>query len=577
MGRGGRTPPLYHRGRRGAPPSNRRFVAVFRSVILFYDFRMLRMNSRSCLSRFRHQLVWRIGLILLVCGATPTMAAAKSPNVLLILADDLGYGDLSCYNEQSQVKTPNLDRLAAEGMRFTDAHSPSTVCTPSRYSILTGRMCFRTGYRGVFSGVGGPALIEADRLTLPEMLRRQGYRTACVGKWHIGMTFTTKDGEPAHRLQLDVQAPRDWRDGGLALERVKRVDWSRPIPDGPIHRGFDYFFGTACCPTTDWLYAYLEQDRVVTAPEKQLDHGPLPKHAYSYDNRRGMIAPDFDLQQVDLKFLQQSQRWLREHVRSKPDQPFFLFHSMQAVHLPSFAAPRFKDKSGAGPHGDFLHEMDWIVGQLMKTLEELEVADDTLVIFSSDNGPEVTTTIAMRRDHHHDGARPWRGMKRDNWEGGHRVPLIIRWPHQVPAGRESNQLTSLTDLMATLAAVCDTELPDDAAEDSYNLLPVWLGKQPTIEPRPYLLQQTISLALSVRQGKWKYLDHRGSGGNNYQRNPSLREYALPDTDLDAPGQLYDLDEDPGETTNLYSQQPKVVARLKSILDRERKRTNAQTR
>ncbi|MCA9260865.1 MAG: arylsulfatase [Planctomycetales bacterium] len=499
------------------------------------------------------------------------VSAGASPNILLILADDLGYGDVGCYNPESRVPTPHLDRLAAEGMRFTDAHSPSTVCTPSRYSILTGRMCFRTGYRGVFVGVGGPSLIAESQLTLPQLLRDHGCATACVGKWHVGMTFTTHDGRPAHAVPIEVESPADWREGGPALERVRRTDFSRPIPDGPIHRGFDYFFGTACCPTTDWLYAFIEQDQVVVAPTGQLERTHLPRHAYSHDNRRGLIAPGYDLETVDLEFLAKSKAWLEQHVQERPNQPFFLFHSMQAVHLPSFPAPRFQCATEAGPHGDFIFEMDQIVGELLATLDQLGVADDTVVIFASDNGPEVSTTVHMRQDQRHDPARPWRGMKRDDWEGGHRTPLIVRWPGRVAAGVVSDELTSLTDLMATCAAICSVQLPADAAEDSFNLLPAWLGEVGDAPIRPYLLQQTISLAMSIRAGNWKLLDHRGSGGNNYERNAELQPYILPESAPDAEAQLYDLDADPGETRNLINERPEVAARLRGVLELAKER------
>lgn len=485
--------------------------------------------------------------------AGPARAAAqKPPNIVFILADDLGYGDVACYNPESKVPTPNLDQLAREGMRFTDAHSPSTVCTPTRYSVLTGRMAFRNGMRGVFTGAGGPCLIEEGRLTLPQMLRDKGYATACFGKWHVGLTFFDKAGKPIHKN---------------GLEAVKRIDYSRPITDSPIHRGFDQFFGTACCPTTDWLYAYIDGDRIPVPPTGILDRTPLPKHPYSRDNRPGMIAPNFNLEEVDLVFLEKSKRFLEQHVKERPDQPFFLFHSAQAVHLPSFPADRFKGKTKAGPHGDFIFELDSIVGELMQTLERLGVADNTLVMFTSDNGPEVPTVIAMRRDHHHDGARPWRGMKRDQWEGGHRVPFIARWPGHIKPGGTTDQTISLTDVMATCAAVVGAELPHDAAEDSYDFLPVLKGEQGDKPVRPYLLTQTISLALSIRRGPWKLLDHKGSGGNRYDRNPGLRPFIIKDTAPDAPGQLYNLDSDPGETTNLYLKHPEIVSELKNQLEK----------
>lgn len=492
---------------------------------------------------------------------------ATKPNILVILADDLGYGDVGCYNKDSKVPTPNLDRLAREGVRFTDAHAPSTVCTPSRYSLLTGRMCFRTGYRGVFDGVNGPCLIEKDRLNLPGMLRDQGYATGCVGKWHIGMTFLTKDGTPASKVKIDEAAAtaKTWRDGGRSLEQVKLVDFTKPIPDGPVHRGFNYFYGTACCPTTDWLYAFIENDRVPVPPDHQLDRSTLPDHPYAFDLRRGMVAPGFDHEKVDLVFLEKSKAWLEQQVRKTPEKPFFLYHAMQAVHLPSLAAPEFKGRSKAGPHGDFIAEMDYIVGELMATLEKLGVADNTLVIFSSDNGPEVTSVINMRKDYDHDGARPWRGMKRDDWEGGHRVPLIVRWPGKAAAGRVSDATVCLTDIMATCAAVTGTQLPANAAEDSFSFLPALTGISDGLPQRSYTIHQTISLALAIRRGPWKYLDHRGSGGNNYDAD-ELKAFALSDTAPDAPGQLYNLEADPGETTNLYFKHPDIVKELKGLLD-----------
>jgi len=475
------------------------------------------------------------------------------PNIVIILADDLGYGDVACYNSESRIPTPHLDRLAGQGMTFTDAHSPSTVCTPTRYSILTGRMQFRTGMRGVFAGLGGPCLIEKHRLTLPQMLRDRGYVTACIGKWHIGMTFLDSEGQ---RIEA-------W-----GVEGVRRIDYARPIPDAPIQRGFDRFYGTACCPTTDWLYAYIDGDRIPVPPTGLLDKDRLPKHPYANDCRRGMVAANFNHEEVDLVFLEKSTQFLEQHVKTSPDKPFFLYHAMQAVHLPSFAADRFKGRTQAGPHGDFLFEMDFVVGALLEALDRLGVADNTLVMFTSDNGPEVPTVLEMRRTHRHDGARPWRGVKRDQWEGGHRVPFMVRWPGKVQAGSTSDQLTSLTDVMATCAAIVGVTLPNDAAEDSCNMLPVLLGTQGDKPVRRYVLQQTISLAMSIRDGQWKYLDHRGSGGNNYDREGAwgMKPYALKDTDPDAPGQLYNLETDPGETTNLYSIYPEKVKELKAQLE-----------
>jgi arylsulfatase A-like enzyme len=481
--------------------------------------------------------------------------AGTKPNILLILADDLGYGDLGCYNPESRIATPHLDRLASDGMRFVDAHSPCTVCTPTRYGLMTGQMPFRIPRGGtVFTGAGGPSLIATDRLTLPKMLRQSGYATACVGKWHLGLTFYDKQGQPIHK-------------GGL--EAVQQIDYSREIEGGPIDCGFDQFFGTACCPTTDWLYAYIDGNNIPNPPTSLLDREALPRHPYAIDNRRGMVADDFDLEQVDLVFLEKSKQFLKQHVAESPERPFFLFHSAQAVHLPSFPANKFQGTSGSGPHGDFIVELDDVVGELLKTLAELGVADDTLVLFTSDNGPEVLTTYHMRTDQGHDPARPWRGVKRDNWEGGHRVPLIARWPGQIKPNSTSDQIVSLTDVMATVAAIIDFDLPNDAAEDSFDMLPALKGEA-VEQIRPFVLNQGFGTKyLTIRMGKWKLLAHQGSGGNRYEGQKHLKDYILPELAPDTPMQLYNLELDPGETRNLYFEYPDIVKELSGRLEATR--------
>ena len=480
---------------------------------------------------------------------------AQPPNIVFILTDDLGYGDLSCYNSESKIKTQHLDQMAAEGLRFTDAHSPSTVCTPSRYSLLTGRMAFRTGFKGVFGGIGGPCMIEKGRLTLQEMLQQKGYATACFGKWHMGMTFfDKKDGSEVEPIR--------------GIETVKKIDFTRFIPDAPIHHGFDHFFGTVSCPTTSWMYAYVDGDRVPVPPDlnRIRDDQALPSHPYSHDCRAGLQAPDFEFEQVDMKFLEKSQAFLKQHVETHPKQPFFLFHSMQAVHLPSFPAPQFKGKSGAGPHGDFIYQLDHIVGELLKTLKELKVDETTLVMFSSDNGPEVPTSIAMRRDHQHNGARPWRGVKRDNWEGGHRVPMIARWPSVIKAGRLTDQPFCLTDVLATCASLVDADLSEHVVEDSFDFSELLKSEKQELEPiRPYLIHQTISLALSIRKGDWKYLDHKGSGGNGYNKD-RLKPLDVEASHQDLPAQLYNLKRDPGERNNVINKYPEIAKALKQALE-----------
>ncbi|MFK7852023.1 MAG: sulfatase-like hydrolase/transferase [Akkermansiaceae bacterium] len=480
--------------------------------------------------------------------------AGSQPNILFILADDLGYGDVACYNSESKIPTPHLDKLAQGGMKFTDAHSPATVCTPSRYSLLTGRMSFRTGMYSVFTGVGGPCMIEEERLTLPSMLQKKGYTTALMGKWHVGMTFLDKEGEPINQN---------------GKEGVERIDYSRSIPDSPIHRGFDHFFGTVSCPTTDWFYAFVEGDRVPVPPTKVIDRSKLPQHYYALDCRPGYIAPNFDLEEVDMTFLKKSEEFLDRHAKENPNKPFFLMHSAQAVHLPSFPGKEFQGKTEAGPHGDFIFQFDAIVGRLLKKLEEHGMVENTLIFLSSDNGPELPTVQHMRATHKHDGARPLRGVKRDNWEGGHRVPFIASWPGVIEEGSTSGQIVSLTDVMATCAEIVEYDLPKNAAEDSVSFLPVLKSLQAEAEPfRSHSFNQALRGALSIREGKWKFLDHQGSGGNNYSKsgNWGAETFAILEKDPAAPGQLYDLSKDPGETENLYSVNPDVVARLKAKLE-----------
>ena len=475
----------------------------------------------------------------------------NQPNILFILADDLGYGDIACYNPESKVPTQNIDRLATEGMLFSDAHSPSTVCTPSRYSILTGRMEFRTGFPGVFTGAGGPCLIEESRLTLPGMLRQQGYTTALFGKWHVGLTFLDKDGQPINEKGFDP---------------IERIDYTRAISDAPIHRGFDHFYGTACCPTTDFLYAFIDGDQIPAPPTKLHDRTPLPDHPYSKDCRIGWVAPDFDFEEIDMMFLDKSVKFLENHAEESPGKPFFLFHSTQGVHLPSFPGKDFLGKTNAGPHGDFIFEFDHVVGELLNTLDRLGMAENTIVMVTSDNGPEVTSVVNMRKDYRHDGARPWRGMKRDQWEGGHRVPFVVRWPGQIEAGSTSDQTVCLCDIMATCAGITGVQLPNDAAEDSFDISPAMFGNTREGEPvRRHTLHQTVRLDLAIRRGKWKFLDHQGSGGNDYEKD-TLKPYSLPELAPDAPGQLYNLETDPGETTNLYFEHPDIVDELKTQLD-----------
>jgi arylsulfatase A-like enzyme len=306
---------------------------------------------------------------------------------------------------------------------------------------------------------------------------------------------------------------------------------------------------------------YIDQDRVPVPATDLLNKEGLPDHPFAWDNDRGMVAPGYRFEGTDQLFLDKALSFMRSHQKRSPERPFFLVLSTQAAHAPSFPSPEFKGRTSAGPHGDFIFELDVVVGGLLGALAELGLDDDTLVMFSSDNGPEVRNTVLMRELYAHDGARPWRGMKRDGWEGGHRVPLIARWPGRIAAGRVSAQTMTLTDVMATVASIVGVALPDDAAEDSYDMLPVLLGVQDEREAvRPYTLTQSFRGELQIRRGPWKYLDHAGSGGNDYAI-AELQRHQL----ADAPGQLYNLDDDPGETNNLYNERPDIVKELQGLL------------
>lgn len=497
----------------------------------------------------------RIQSILLVFTLFALVSSAfagERPNIVLIYADDLGYGDVQAYNPESQIPTPHMNRLAEAGLRLTNGHSSSTVCTPSRYALLTGRFPFRTGYHGIFKGVEGPCLIEGERLTLAEMLRDVGYDTAMFGKWHLGATFFDRDGKPVHETS-----------DAKGLELVSLADLTQGLTGGPLSHGFDEFFGTAGCPTTDYLYSYIDGNQLTALPTDLRNRSEWPQNPWTRDFRIGVASPDFDFEEVDMVFLEKSLEFLETHQQTKPDEPFFLFLSTQTPHLPSFPSKSMQGKTDYGPHGDFLFQFDWTVGQVVQKLDELGLTDDTIVIVTSDNGPEVTAVREMVQQYGHDGAHPWRGLKRDNWEGGHRVPFIIKWPETIEAGRVSDEAISQTDLMHTFAAITGYTLPHNAAEDSFNILPLLNGE--ASEPvRPFLIHHTYVPAFGIHQGPWKYLDHQGSGGNDYERE-KLAWARVDGTDRNAPAQLYNLEKDPREMNNLYNEHPEKAKELRELL------------
>ena len=466
---------------------------------------------------------------------------SKLPNIIIIYADDLGYGDLSCYNDKCAYETPRLDRMAREGVRFTDAHSPSTICSPSRYGLYSGQQIYRsTGGGGpAFEGPGGPSFLKPGTLTIAEMLKEKGYHTGVFGKWHVGLTWLDKDGK---RLG-----------GGFENSLLIDYEKSTPLIDGPNARGFDESFVTPNCPNTDPLYIYIENG-MVPVPASQRHHRenlPNPGGKWRWDNDEGWMAPGYEFVRADLLFYEKAEKFITDHRRQSPNEPFFTVLSTQIAHAPVLPADEFSGATDAGARGDFVYELDSIVGRMLDLLDRLGIDDETLVIFNADNGAEVRHVDWMRVDHQHDPSGGWRGMKRDAWEGGHRVPFIARWPNRIPAGQVSDQITNTTDIFATLASVVGYQLPDDQATDSFDMLPAMLGIQdPNTSIRPHLLTQSFRGEFQLRQGNWKYCDHPGSGGNNYSQG-FLQKYALPEKAPEAPGQLYNLDRDPGETNNLY--------------------------
>ena len=377
-------------------------------------------------------------LSLLWCVLAVSASAAERPNIVYILADDLGYGDLGCYNPQSKIPTPRLDRLAQEGLRFTDAHASDTTCTPSRYGILTGRYCFRSRLKsGVLQPWGAP-LIEEGRLTVPALLRQSGYATAAIGKWHLGWAWPTRDGRPP-----------DSKDG------FGNIDFTRPIENGPTTRGFDTFFGVDLPNYPP--YAFIHNDRTVGVPSvaAQIKKGGI--------NRPGPMVPGWDLSAILPEITHHAVRYIEDAATGSAHQPFFLYLALTAPHYPIVPTPEFKGRSRAGDYGDYVTEVDAMVGTVLDALERSGQAAQTLVFFSSDNGPEVIEVdpgaYERIRLYGHSSMDGLRGVKRDAWEGGHRVPFLARWPEHIRAGTVSAEPICEVDLMATCAAL----LPDPTA------------------------------------------------------------------------------------------------------------------
>lgn len=483
----------------------------------------------------RLSLVLFIGLLLIV-DVAQAQKPFDRPNIIVILADDLGYGSLSSYGA-TKISTPNMDRLARQGMRFTDAHSPSSVCTPTRYGLLTGRYAWRT-----WSGVGtvwsdDPLLIETSRLTVPKLLQTAGYRTAIVGKWHLGFGSPETPGWDTH-------------DG---------PDYNKDLKPGPLEVGFDYFFGI---PHTGNLpHVLIENHRVVgLKPDDPLKivldkRWQAEKHSYlkrfdEYPLHKftGGEAAKYKHEELGMILTDRAVKWLEQQ---DDKHPFFLYFSHRNPHHPLTPNAQFKGTSSIGPYGDFINELDWSVGQVLAALDRKGLSDNTMVILTSDNGGVVDmapSQIAEVHGHRLNG--PFLGQKSEAYEGGNRIPFIVRWPGVVKSDSTSHSLVALTDLLATTAELLDVPLPYDAGEDSFSFLPVLRGSLPTVPMRQDLIMDSVRGLFAVREGKWKLILGRGGGGYYAPRVPET-----------GGGQLFDLDNDIGETVNLYEKYPEIVDRL----------------
>ncbi len=453
------------------------------------------------------------------------------PNIVYILADDLGYGDVHYQNPDSKIPTPNLDRLAHRGRRFTDAHSSSSVCSPTRYGLLTGRYAWRTRLK---SGVLWPPddpLIDTDRMTVASLLKSQGYHTACVGKWHLGLGWHLKD------------------DG--------QIDFSKPIDHNPTDLGFDYFFGIPGSLDMD-PYCYVRNDHVVEKPTVQVPRGKF--------GRAGLAVEGLEPEHVLPRFTEEAVSVIESHARKRYNKPLFFYFPLSAPHKPVAPSKEFQGSTEMGAYGDFVHEVDWTVGQVIKTLEKHNMLENTLVIFTADNGASPNAArSAMELGH--EPCRPLRGMKSDIWDGGHRVPFIAHWPGHVPAGTQCNDTICLNDLLATAAAMHDVKLPGDAGEDSFNMLPQLLGREPGEDSRDAIVQfeeatvhHSVFGYFAIRRGRWKLCLCAGSGGwASDPRTKKALQMGWPSV------QLYDMENDLAEQQNVYKEHPQVVKKLKAEL------------
>jgi len=482
--------------------------------------------------------LWHVCVLTLLAAFSSGAASANRPNIVYILCDDLGYGDVHCLNPEGKIATPNMDRLAAGGMKFTDAHSSSAVCTPSRYSILTGRYNWRSSMkRGVLGGYS-PRLIETNRVTVAAFLKTQGYATAAIGKWHLGLNWPQNDGG----------AP-----GSSA--NPKKIDFTQTIQGGPITAGFDYFFGISASLDMP-PYAYIDNDHFRTVPTKTTPEMEDPAY-----HRAGPIADDFAFEDVLPTFTHKAVGYITDHAAAaKQGKPFFLYLPLNSPHTPIVPTKEWQGKSGLNAYGDYVMETDAMIGKVLDAIDRQGLAENTLVIMTSDNGCSPSANYPELLAKGHNPSYHFRGTKSDIWDGGHRIPLLVRWPAAVKAGTTSDQVVCLSDLFATCADILGQKLSDNMAEDSVSILPALQGRaqQPV---RASIVHSAIFGAFAIREGNWKLEFCPGSGGWSHPKPGSPEELKLP------PLQLYDLSNDIAETNNVVAQHPEIVAHLKTLLEK----------
>ncbi len=469
----------------------------------------------------------------------PTEETPKPPNIIYVLADDLGYGDVGAFNPDSKIPTPHLDKLAAQGMIFTDAHTSSSVCTPTRYGILTGRYNWRSRLKqGVLTGKS-KALIPSSRTTAASLLKAQGYQTAYIGKWHLGWDWSVVDSV-------------ENKGAGWNIQDFDAIDYAGPITNNPNDLGFDYAYGHS--GSLDMApYVYVENGKATALPDTITEN----KGKYSWW-RKGPTASDFDHDDVTPNFFRRGIQYVKEHASD--EKPFFLYLPLPSPHTPILPTEEWQGKSGLNPYGDFVMLVDDYMGRLTQAVKEAGIEENTMIIFTSDNGCSPAAKIEEMTAKGHYPSYVYRGHKADIYEGGHRVPFIVKWPARVAKGSSSDQTICTTDFVATCAALTGYALQDHEGEDSYSMLPVLDGSQGKKPLREATVHHSINGSFAIRKGDWKLIMCPGSGGWSFPRpNDKKAQEGLPRV------QLYNLTDDPAEKNNLQAANPEKVAELQELL------------